>query len=84
MVTAVSCCLSEFGPLDHRYKGLDVLLNALPRVSQRCELTVVGDGDLRPEYEQLAEALGVNTHTHFVGRLSDDELEKRAYRHSDI
>ncbi len=67
----------------HRYKGLDVLLNALALVSQRCELTVVGDGDLRPEYEQLAESLGINDHTYFVGRLSDDELE-RAYQRSDI
>jgi glycosyltransferase involved in cell wall biosynthesis len=67
----------------HRYKGLDVLLHSLARVTQEFELTIVGEGDLRSEYEQLAETLGINTHTHFEGHLSDQQLE-RAYQASDI
>lgn len=67
----------------HRYKGLDVLLDALARVSSPFELTVVGDGALRAEYEQQRDRLGLTGVVRFVGRVDDDEL-RRAYARSDV
>ncbi|MHB1974275.1 MAG: glycosyltransferase family 4 protein [Acidimicrobiales bacterium] len=73
------------GVLDrfHRYKGLDVLLDALQQVGEPFVLTVVGDGDIRGEYERQSERLGLGTCVRFVGRLDDDEL-RAIYRSSDV
>lgn len=73
------------GVLDryHRYKGLDVLLDALHEVREPFELTVVGDGGLRPEYERQAAQLGLGGRVHFVGRLDDEALAAR-YGESDV
>ena len=73
------------GVLDrfHRYKGLDVLLDALHEVHEPFVLTVVGDGDLRAEYERQAKRLGLDERVHFVGRLDDDALVAR-YARSDL
>lgn len=73
------------GVLDryHRYKGLDVLLDALHEVREPFELTVVGDGELRPEYERQAAQLGLGDRVRFVGRLDDEALVAR-YSESDV
>jgi glycosyltransferase involved in cell wall biosynthesis len=73
------------GVLDrfHHYKGLDVLLNALRLVDEAFELTVVGDGELRTEYEAQAAHLCLLDKVHFVGRI-DDEALADVYAHSDI
>lgn len=66
-----------------RYKGHEVLFAALPLVEARlgrpATLRVVGDGDLRPELEAQAAALGVADRVEFAGRLSADALVE-AYR----
>ena len=64
------------GVLDrfHRYKGLEVLLQALSEIKQDFNLIVVGEGELRPEYEALASELGLGTHVRFVGHVTDHEL----------
>jgi len=54
-----------------RYKGLDVLLRALPGLDARAVL--VGGGPLRRELEGLASELGVRDRVQFVGQVSDDE-----------
>lgn len=66
------------------YKGVDVVLQALPRVAAERPVTyvVVGDGELRPRYEQLARHLGLGEVVRFVGRVDDRELE-RWYRWAD-
>lgn len=55
-----------------RYKGVDVLLRALPFVPGI--LVLVGDGPQRPGLEALARALGVAARVRFVGSLTEDDL----------
>jgi phosphatidylinositol alpha-1,6-mannosyltransferase len=60
--------------LDERYKGHDVLIRALPLVRARVpdvEWVVVGEGSLRPVYEEAVRALGIGGHVRFVGSTSD-------------
>jgi glycosyltransferase involved in cell wall biosynthesis len=73
------------GVLDrfHRYKGLDVLLEALSTLDETFNLTVVGDGDLRAEYQAQADRLQINDHVLFAGRL-DDQMLAETYARSDI
>jgi glycosyltransferase involved in cell wall biosynthesis len=65
------------GALDrpHYFKGVDVLLRALSRIpDEHIKLVIVGDGDLRPVYMQLADELGVRHRAIFQGRVSDADL----------
>jgi phosphatidylinositol alpha-1,6-mannosyltransferase len=60
-----------------RYKGMDTLITALPRLlTQRPEVQLVlaGAGDDRAWLEDLAEQTGVNRHVHFLTGLSYSEL----------
>lgn len=55
-------------------KGLNYLFDALPDVLARvpdCRLLLVGDGPLREDLEQQAEALGVRNSVIFAGFQSD-------------
>lgn len=59
------------GSLAQAYKGVDVLIQALAAVrgmGHPCELTVVGDGRLRPKLESLAASTGVPVR--FTGHLT--------------
>jgi glycosyltransferase involved in cell wall biosynthesis len=60
-----------------RYKGMDTLITALPRLlTQRPEvqLVIAGSGDDRAWLEDLAEQNGVNRHVHFLAGLNYAEL----------
>ena len=60
-----------------RYKGMDTLITALPRLLTRwpeLQVVAVGDGDDRAWLEDLAEQNGVNRHVHFLSGLSYEEL----------
>ena len=60
-----------------RYKGMDTLITALPRLLIRwpeVHLVLVGTGDDRAWLEDLAEKNGVNRHVHFLPGLSYSEL----------
>lgn len=60
-----------------RYKGMDTLITALPRLLTRwpeLQLAAVGDGDDRTWLEDLAEQNGVNRHVHFLTGLTFEEL----------
>ena len=62
---------------NERYKGMDTLITALPRLLTRwpeLQLVAVGDGDDRVWLEELAEKNGVNRHVHFLTGLSFQEL----------
>jgi glycosyltransferase involved in cell wall biosynthesis len=54
------------------YKGVDVLLRALPGLAARA--VVVGDGPLRGALEGLARELGVADRVRFAGQASDADL----------
>lgn len=54
------------------YKGIDDLLRAFALVLSECpdfSLTVVGDGALRPDLEQMARDLDIGDSCKFTGRL---------------
>ena len=55
------------------YKGVDVLLRALPAVPE-AHAVLVGEGPLRAELEGLASALGLSHRVSFAGALSDEAL----------
>jgi phosphatidyl-myo-inositol dimannoside synthase len=60
-----------------RYKGMDTLITALPRLLPRwpdLQLVIAGGGDDRPWLEQLTEKNGVRRHVRFLTGLSYQEL----------
>ncbi len=61
------------------YKGLDVLLRAVPHL-ERGRVLVVGGGPERPRLDALSETLGLGDRVHFLGALADDEA--LALRHA--
>lgn len=58
--------------LDARYKGVDLLLEALSRCQAQMDFhcTVAGDGILKQELMQMAEKLGLAERVKFAGHLS--------------
>jgi glycosyltransferase involved in cell wall biosynthesis len=60
-----------------RYKGMDTLIAALPRLLPRypdLQLAMVGEGDDRDWLEELADKAGVLSHVHFLSGLSYSQL----------
>ena len=71
---------------DERYKGMDTLITALPRLLPRwpeLQLAAVGEGDDRTWLEDLAEETGVDRHVHFLSGLSYAELAA-CYAHCEM
>jgi glycosyltransferase involved in cell wall biosynthesis len=58
------------------WKGLDFLLEAFSRVvaGGAAQLDIIGDGALRPVYQEQAQTLGVDAAVRFRGWLSQAEL----------
>lgn len=54
------------------YKGVDVLLRAMPYVPG--SLVLVGDGPLRRDLEELTERLDLAGRVHFIGSVLQDDL----------
>lgn len=74
------------GGLDraHYFKGINILLNALFLLEPHSwRLQIVGDGDMRTEYEALSKRLDLTKRVEFRGKLSDSELIK-TLRGSDL
>ncbi len=74
------------GALDkaHYFKGIDVLLRALVILtSRRWRLKIVGEGDLKPEYEALAKKLRLENQVEFPAKLAGAELV-RAFQEADL
>jgi phosphatidylinositol alpha-1,6-mannosyltransferase len=60
-----------------RYKGHDIVLQALPQVVARIpNLTyvMVGDGDDRPRLEGMVREMGLSANVVFTGEVTDSEL----------
>jgi phosphatidyl-myo-inositol dimannoside synthase len=60
-----------------RYKGHANVIKALPAVLSRhpdAVYAVAGDGDGRPELEELVSQLGLERQVRFLGRVSEDEV----------
>jgi phosphatidyl-myo-inositol dimannoside synthase len=64
--------------LKDRYKGCDKVIRAIPKVLSvfpDAHYYIVGEGRLRIELQTLAEEMNVAEHVHFLGYLSDEQLE---------
>ena len=63
------------GGLDraHAFKGIENLLRAVRGVPD-CKLVVVGDGDFKERYQQLAREIGISDKVIWAGAVSDQEL----------
>jgi phosphatidylinositol alpha-1,6-mannosyltransferase len=69
-----------------RYKGMDTLIHALPRLLMRwpqLQLVIVGTGEDRPWLENIARDSGVRLHIHFLTGLSYDQLSA-CYKAAEI
>ena len=62
-----------------REKGVQVLLDAAPKVLNVCPDTkfiIVGTGYYMDELKQQAYNLGIDHHVNFLGYVDDDQLKK--------
>jgi len=62
---------------DERYKGMDTLITALPRLLTEwpdLQLLAVGEGDDQGWLEQIADGRGVLRHVHFLSGLTYPEI----------
>jgi glycosyltransferase involved in cell wall biosynthesis len=59
------------------YKGYDVLVRAMQTIDGH--VTIVGEGPLLAELQQLATALGVSNRIRFAGRLTRSEIKQLFY-----
>lgn len=70
-----------------RYKGHDVVIQALPRIQTRLArpvtYNIVGTGDDVPRLQQLAQELGVGSCVKFLGYVPDEELTS-VYNQCDV
>jgi len=68
------------GGLDmaHYFKGLDILLRSLKILAdegnENFKLFVVGDGDLKVDYQNMAESFNIARNVIFAGNISNAEL----------
>jgi glycosyltransferase involved in cell wall biosynthesis len=66
-----------------RGKGVDVLLEALAKVSVPFECVILGDGNHKPHCEALSQKLGLNDRVKFKGFIPQEEL-KAYYRECSV
>jgi len=74
------------GGLDsaHYFKGVEVLLNSLfLSVNRNWSLKIIGNGNLRPHYEEIAERLKIDKQVEFAGNLDEPELI-RSFQDADL
>lgn len=74
------------GSLDkaHYFKGLNVLLKALSELKNKnWEISVVGDGNMRKDYEKKTKQLLLEKNVKFCGKLNEEKLIKK-YQEADI
>lgn len=64
-------------------KGLDVTIHALAKIRQRhprAQLTIIGEGPLKAELEDLAENLGIAKEVEFIGFVGEQRLREELER----
>jgi glycosyltransferase involved in cell wall biosynthesis len=66
----------------HYFKGVPTLMRALAKTPEVAAI-LVGDGDLRSEYAQLAVTLGLDARVRFAGRVDSSDLPD-LYRAADL
>ncbi|MDD2680678.1 MAG: glycosyltransferase family 4 protein [Patescibacteria group bacterium] len=73
------------GGLDsaHYFKGLNILIEAISTISLPFSLNIIGDGDLKKQYQQQVAKFNLNKKVNFLGRVSEEELI-RQYQNADV
>ena len=66
----------------HYFKGLDLLLQTVAKITLPLRLRVVGKGAMLKEYKSICRSLKIENKVEFSGGLSDDDLYK-AYARAD-
>jgi glycosyltransferase involved in cell wall biosynthesis len=66
-----------------KYKGLDILIEAMKDINQEYDLVVIGDGEFKVECEKLVDELGLKNRVHFLGSCLSNEAPYY-YKNSDI
>jgi rhamnosyl/mannosyltransferase len=56
------------------YKGFDILIQALARLTPEVRLLLGGEGPLTPSLRELAAHLGLSSRVSFLGRVPESEL----------
>jgi len=66
------------GGLDkaHYFKGLEYLLSATEKIKNNFKIIIAGSGDLKEEYQKMAESLGIKNKIIFTGSPSREDLPK--------
>jgi len=67
------------GGLDkaHYFKGVKLLIQAVDRLKNKMpdlKLLIIGDGDLKSDYEKLVKDLNIENRVVFAGKIGDNEL----------
>jgi glycosyltransferase involved in cell wall biosynthesis len=78
-------CVARLSRAD-AYKGVDVLLRAMPHIRSRCpdaRCVIAGDGDDRARLEAMAHEMGLASAVEFRGELDADAL-LHAYQEADL
>lgn len=55
-------------------KGIDLMLHALAKIDGNWCAKIAGDGDERPQLEQLARDLGIAERVAFIGKIGSEEV----------
>ena len=79
--------LVAVGSMEQRYKGYDVLIEAVGEcvaAGADLTLTIVGDGKHRSELESLAASLLTKDRVTFTGELPGDDAVRRVLADSDL
>jgi glycosyltransferase involved in cell wall biosynthesis len=58
----------------HFFKGVHIFLKAISQLPQSVKAIIVGEGDLKDDYEAQAQKLGIKERVYFTGRVSMEEL----------
>lgn len=66
-----------------KYKGLDVLIEAMKYINEEYDLIIVGKGEFRSYCENLTQELNLNSRIHFLGGCLSNEAPY-FYKNSDI
>lgn len=69
-----------------QFKGLKLLMDAIKKISKNIptvRLVVVGEGDMRSEYEEYSRGLGLGDTVSFAGKLTGEPLAN-AYRQASV
>src|SRR5207249_4305574 len=69
---------------NHAYKGVEYLLNAIKQVKDLDAMfSLIGEGELKQRYMEIANSLGISDRVRFTGKIDDDILIKY-YRAADV